>query len=55
MTAFQFFTAAGWLLAAVLCLAVAALIAYGVIAYIRSDLHKKRQEYGIKPRTYKGR
>ena len=55
MTGLQFFAAAGGILGGVVILAIAALIVYGVIAFIRCDLHKKRQEYGVKIHNYKGK
>jgi len=55
MTPFEFFTAAGWILLGVICLAVAAVIVYGVIVGIRNHIRQNRSVYGEKLHNYKGK
>ena len=44
MTAFEFFAAAGFILGGVICLALAVLIVYGVIAGIKNHITNQREQ-----------
>ena len=55
MTSFEFFAGAVWILLGVICLAIAAVIVYGVVVGIRNHAENRRRDRGVKLRNFKGK
>ena len=55
MTPFEFFTTAGWILAGVVLLAIAAVIVYSVVVGLKNHAAERRRNRGYKLPNCKGK